>query len=130
MRLPPRPIGYLMPTVRPTPSLAAADMLARLGMIEAPVRIEPTSDAALDEDRRAAVADLLAQAGVPAAEAMNRVVIGGTRSEGLRYRDIEGVYARSLGIYGSLGGGYGGFGSGFGGFGGFGGYGGHGGIIR
>jgi hypothetical protein len=100
-------------------------IIRRFGMIAAPVRVEPTGDAALDENRRAAVAELLVQAGVPANEATSRVVIGASRAEGLRYHDIEGVYSRSFGIYSGGFGGYGGYGGGFGGYGG-----GFGGFIR
>lgn len=96
-------------------------IVRRFGMIPAAVRVEPTGVPALDEGRRAAVAELLVQAGVPAEEAVNRVVIGASRAEGLRYTDIEGVYGRSIGTYGGgagVGGNYGGFGGGYGGFGG------------
>ena len=67
----------------------------------------------------------LAQAG--AADGASRVVLGGTRAEGLLGNEIESVYQRSP--Y-SPGGGYGtqntgGFGGGYGGGGGIGGYGGY-----
>lgn len=91
-------------------------IVRRLGLSASPIKIEPSGNADLDTVRRMAVIDALVRNGIPAPEATGRVVIGGTRAEGLRYNDIEAVYSRSI-IIGI--GGYGGS-SGFGGGGGFG----------
>lgn len=85
----------------------------------APVKVEPSGNAELDGLRRASAAEALVRFGVPPGEAHSRVVIGGTRAEGLRYDEVEAVYARGR-IVGTAGyGGIGGYGSG--GNGGFGG---------
>jgi hypothetical protein len=94
-------------------------IVRRLGMTGAPVRVEPTGNPELDTVRRLAVVEALVRNGIPEPEAQARVVIGGTRAEGLRYSDIETVYMRSriigIGGYGG-GGGVGGVVGGFGGY--------------
>ena len=92
----------------------------RLGLIGAPVKVEPTGIAELDSRRVLAIVEKLVQSGVSPQEAGSRVILGTTRAEGLRYHDIENLNGRSGG---NGGGGYGGGGFGGGGFGG-GGYGG------
>lgn len=92
-------------------------------------------DAALDARRVAALSDTLIASGLPANAVANRVVLGGTRAEGLRGDDIEAVY-RTGGLidatgyggrgnvgYGGIGGEVGGLGGICGGFGGLGGLG-------
>ena len=92
----------------------------RLGLIGAPVKVEPTGIAELDSRRVLAIVEKLVQSGVSPQEAGSRVILGTTRAEGLRAHDIENLIGRSGGNGGS-GGGNGGFGSfnSFGGFGGF-----------
>ena len=92
----------------------------RLGLIGAPVKVEPTGIAELDSRRVLAIVEKLVQSGVSPQEAGSRVILGTTRAEGLRAHDIENLNGRSGGNGGS-GGGNGGFGSfnSFGGFGGF-----------
>ena len=80
-------------------------IVRRLGQTMAPVKVEPTGIAELDVLRKVALADALIRAGVPAPEAANRVVIGGTRAEGLRNGSIEALYSRGSTIYSGLGGG-------------------------
>ena len=92
-------------------------IIRRLGTTGAPVRVEPSGSPELDALRRLMVTDALIRAGMPPAEAQARVVLGGTRAEGLRYDDIEAVYVRGRIIGSALAGGYGGFGGG--GYGGF-----------
>jgi hypothetical protein len=93
-------------------------IIRRLGMAGAPVKVEPSGIPALDALRRAAVSDMLIQAGVPPQDAIARVVVGGTRAEGLRDASIEALYFRGATIYsgGMYGGG--GYGGAFGGGGG------------
>ena len=91
----------------------------RLGLIGAPVKVEPTGIAELDSRRVLAIVEKLVQSGVSPQEAGSRVILGTTRAEGLRYQDIENLNGRS-GRNGGSGGGNGGFGS-FNSFGGFGG---------
>src|SRR5207245_8945395 len=91
-------------------------IIRRLGMTGAPVKVEPTGIAELDAVRRAALTDVLIHAGLPAPEASARVVIGGTRAEGLRNASIEALYSRGATIYSGGAGGYGGMG--YGGYGG------------
>jgi len=105
------------PTLNPTGVRHLSGIVRRLGMVPAPIRVEPSGIADLDDRRRLAITGWLLEAGVSTAEAAGRVVIGGTRAEGLRYTDIERVYGREV----SGGGGGGGGGGGFGGGNGFGG---------
>jgi hypothetical protein len=106
-------------------------VIRRFGTIASSVKVEPTGNAALDQKRIETVVGMLVQAGIPAQEAATRVVLGGTRAEGLRNGDIEAIY-RSGGIGGSglgmnsMGGGFGGGSGAFGGYGGIGGIGGFG----
>ncbi|MFO0806873.1 MAG: hypothetical protein U0791_27525 [Gemmataceae bacterium] len=99
-------------------------VIRRYGMIGAPVKVEPTGNADLDQKRVTAVIGKLAASGIPAQEAASRVVLGTSRAEGLRYEDIENVGRNTRGFGGGAGGGFGGafggFGGGFGGIGGFG----------
>lgn len=98
-------------------------IIRRLGMIGAPVKVEPSGIAELDAKRVTAIVERMVQAGVPATEAGNRVTIGTTRAEGLRFHDIPNIYNKaSRGNYmgGGAGGGGGMFGGGFGGGFGFG----------
>jgi len=100
-------------------------VIRRIGMIGAPVKVEPTGNADLDRKRMTEIIGKLVQAGIPAAEAGGRVVLGTTRAEGLRNGDIERINSASTGLgAGGFGGGFGGGGFGGGGFGGFGGIGG------
>ena len=106
-------------------------MIRRLGLIGAPVKVEPTGIAELDAKRLSAVVEILVQSGVSAQEAASRVILGTTRAEGLRYHDIDTLYNRAGGTSGQgTGSGFGSFGSfgGYGGIGSFGGIGGFGGI--
>ncbi|HXD87170.1 MAG TPA: hypothetical protein VN641_11795 [Urbifossiella sp.] len=103
-------------------------IVRRLGIVGAPVKLEPTGNPALDAQRMTAIVEQMVQAGVPPLEAGRRVVYGTTRAEGLRYHDIDALYNRTGGTggsnygggggYGGMGGGMGGFGGGMGGFGG------------
>ena len=90
-------------------------IIRRLGMVAAPIRVEPSGDPALDHQRRVAVVESLVRSGVPVGDPAARVIIGGTRAEGLQYQDIEILYSRNAS---SLSGGFGGGGFGGGGFGG------------
>jgi hypothetical protein len=67
----------------------------RMCMTTAPAKVEPSGNPELDARRLAALSDALIRAGVPQEEAGGRVVIGGTRAEGLRGNEIETVYYRS-----------------------------------
>lgn len=97
-------------------------IVRRFSFSPAPVRVEPTGDPSLDRLRRQTVIDAMLCAGVNAQAAIDRVQIGGTRAEGLRYDDIDNIgqstdrNSRGYGG-GGFGGGYGGggFGGGFGG---------------
>ncbi len=98
----------------------------RLSMIPDNVRVEPTGNAKLDQNRREAVIKALIQLGAPSEISM-RVGSGTTRAEGLRYEDVPTVGSANPltgsggGSGGAGGGGGGGFGlSGGGGIGGFG----------
>ena len=89
----------------------------RLGLIGAPVKVEPTGIAELDSRRVLAIVEKLVQSGVSPQEAGSRVILGTTRAEGLRSHDIESLNNRSGGTGGGgSNGGYGSFNS-FGGFG-------------
>jgi hypothetical protein len=92
----------------------------RLCTTHFPAKVEPTGDAALDAKRLSALIAALDKAGI--ADSASRVVLGGTRAEGLHGNEIESVYLRSPHSGGGYGNG-GGFGAGYGGFGGSGGYG-------
>jgi hypothetical protein len=93
-----------------------------------PVRVEPTGDAKLDEERRMGIAKLLMER--QALDTDQRVVVGFGKAEGLRGDEIDrvgrGAPANSGGGSGGqgrnggggLGGGFGGGGGGFGGGGG------------
>lgn len=104
-----------------------ADGIARrMCLTTAPAKVEPSGDPALDAKRMSALSEALVRAG--ATDGSARVVLGGTRAEGLLGNEIEAVYLRSpysgAGGPGYSGGfGNGGFGSGYGGYGGAGGYG-------
>jgi hypothetical protein len=123
------------PLLNDTGARHVAGIIRRLGMIKAPLKVEPTGNEELDARRKVALIELLVDAGVPPADASARIIPGATRAEGLRFKDIEAIYNSTGGTTGTInmGGGYGGYG-GFGGMGGFGGggviggFGGYGGI--
>jgi len=84
-------------------------IIRRLSMTASPVKVEPTGNVELDTLRKVVLTEALTKAGVPPQEATARVVIGGTRAEGLRNGSIEALYGRGATIYSSgSGGGFGG----------------------
>ena len=96
-----------------------AGIAKRMGLTACAAKVEPSGKPELDARRLSALSAALMQAG--AADGASRVVMGGTRAEGLLGNEIESVFQRSP--Y-SLGGGgtqnTGGYGGGNGG--GYGGY--------
>lgn len=88
-------------------------IVRRMNQIGAPIKIEPTGKAELDELRRLKVTDSIVKlAGDP-----NRVQSGTTRAEGLRSEDITVIGSRFYSAGTGFGSGGGGFGGGVGGYG-------------
>jgi len=93
-------------TLNPTGERHISGIARRFAQTHAPVKIEPTGDAALDQKRTAAVISALTKAGVPVEAAASRVQGGTSRAEGMQATDIEPTYIR-YGIGSSGIGGYG-----------------------
>lgn len=93
-------------TLNPTGERHISGIARRFAQTNAPVKIEPTGDAALDQRRTAAVISALTKAGVPVEAAASRVQGGTSRAEGMPATDIEPTYIR-YGIGNSGIGGYG-----------------------
>jgi hypothetical protein len=99
-------------------------IVPRLPNVPFPVVVQPTPDAALNENRRQVIVAALAKHGVP--EADQRVIVAFPTAEGLYGEEapriyLQMIYPRAFGGQGAYGGsGPFGFGGGFGGFGGYG----------